>query len=218
MNIFSCFKELRRGKDLYRILMNKECKLQTIKGKTLDIGSGMKMASYHRFLKREKDVVVEFLDLGFEKSGGMKIDLEKDFLPHRDGSVDTVLLFNVLEHIYNFSFILSEVKRVLKPNGQLIGAVPFLVAYHPDPHDYWRFTRESLEKIFMTAGFSNIQIKPFGCGPVSAGFSQMEIIMPRVSKVLLLPFVLFLDKVIIKFRPKMNSERFSLGLFFSCSK
>jgi SAM-dependent methyltransferase len=215
---FIYFKELWHGKDLYRIFMNKECENQIITGKVLDIGSGVVLASYHRFLKKEKDVVVECLDLGFENSGGKKIDLEKDFLPHQTESVDAVLLFNILEHLYNYSLVLSEIKRVLKPGGMFIGAVPFLVAYHPDPHDYWRFTIESLEKVFATAGFASIQIKSFGCGPISASFSQMEMILPRLLKIILLPGIFFCDWVITALRPRMNHNKFSLGLFFVVTK
>lgn len=214
MSIFKYYKEVWRGKDLYRIFMNEECRNQTVRGKVLDIGSGVKLASYHRFLKKEKDAAVECLDLCFDGESGRRIDLEKDFLPHATAGVDTLLLFNVLEHLYNYSLVLSEIKRVLKPGGKLIGAVPFLVAYHPDPHDYWRYTKEALEKIFMTAGFTNIQIKPFGYGPCVAAFSQMEMIIPKILKIFLVPSVLFFDWLIVKLRPKMNKERFSLGLFF----
>lgn len=210
--------ELWHGKDLYRIFMNQECERQTIKGKVLDVGSGIKLASYHRFLKKEECATIENLDLGFESNSGKKIDLEKDFLPRQTESVDTILLFNVLEHLYNYSLVLSEIKRILKPGGALIGVVPFLVAYHPDPRDYWRFTRESLERIFAAVGFSDIQIKSFGYGPLSAGFSQMEIVLPRLLKIILLPCVFFGDWLITKFRPKMNKDKFSLGLFFTLTK
>ena len=158
------------------------------------------------------------MDLGFENSGGKKIDLEKDFLPYQTESVDTVLLFNVLEHLYNYSLVLFEIRRVLNHGGTLIGVVPFLVAYHPDPRDYWRFTRESLEKIFATAGFSNIQIKPFGHGPFSAAFSQIEVILPRLLKIILLPEVLLCDRIVIALRSKMNCDKFTLGLFFVVAK
>lgn len=218
MKFIAYFKELWCGKDLYRIFMNEECRSLTIAGNTLDIGSGTKLASYHRFLKKESGATVDCLDLSFETSDGQKIDLEKDALLYQTASADTALLFNILEHLYNYPLVLSEIKRVLKPGGVLIGAVPFLVAYHPDPHDYWRFTRESLEKIFLIAGFSDIQIKPFGYGPASASFSQMEMVLPRLLKIILLPIVLFCDWVIIQFRPKMSNNKFPLGLFFVCSK
>ncbi|MBI5728704.1 MAG: class I SAM-dependent methyltransferase [Candidatus Magasanikbacteria bacterium] len=216
MNILSVWREMWRGKDLYRIFMNEECFPEIIGGKVLDVGSGKTLASYHRFLKREPGTLIECLDLGFEKTdgGSQPIDLEKDTLPYAAESVDVVLFFNVLEHLYNHRLVLSEIKRVLKPGGQLIGAVPFLVSYHPDPHDYWRYTKETLQKIFTEIGFTTVQIRPFGFGPASAAFSQLEMALPRVLKIILVPGVLCVDWVITKFRPKMGKEKFSLGLFF----
>lgn len=218
MNVFLYIREFLRGKDLYRTLMNNECVQHTINGNILDIGSGRELASYHRFLKYGSDSVVESLDLMFARDTGKQINLEKDFLSFADASVDTVLLFNVLEHVYNFSHLLGEVKRVLKPGGKVIGAVPFLVAYHPDPHDYWRFTTEALEKIFESAGFINVRIKAMGCGPYGAAFSQIEPTLPRLFKIFCLPVVKFFDFVIIKLRPKMNKDKFCLGFYFTLTK
>lgn len=217
MNILSVWREMWRGKDLYRIFMNEECSRHAIRGKVLDIGSGLKLASYHRFLQRGPSALIECLDLGFVGEEGRRIDLEKDPLPYIAGSVDTVLLFNVLEHIYNYSLVLLEIKRVLKENGQLIGAVPFLVAYHPDPHDYWRYTKETLERVFAEVGFRSVEVKPFGLGPISAAFSQLEMALPRVIKMILVPGVVCLDWIITALRPKMSKEKFLLGLFFKAT-
>lgn len=216
MNIISVWCEMWRGKDLYRIFMNDECAHEAVKGKVLDVGSGKNLASYHRFLKRGQDTEIECLDLGFEKNSesGKPIDLETDVLPRASGSVDAVLLFNVLEHLYNHRLVLTEIKRVLKTNGQLIGVVPFLVSYHPDPHDYWRYTKETLQKIFTEIGFTNVQIRSFGFGPASAAFSQLEMVLPRVLKIIFIPGVFCIDWVITRFRPKMGKDKFSLGLFF----
>lgn len=209
------FTELWRGKDLYRIFMNTQCTNYAIRGKVVDIGSSLNRASYYRFLQTTPGVEVECLDLGFEGPASQKhIDLEKDLLPHADKTVDTVLLFNVLEHLYNFSLVLAESKRVLKSKGELIGAVPFLVAYHPDPHDYWRYTAETLEKILTAQGFGTVEIVPFGYGPFSAGFAQIEGILPRILKILLVPLVFGMDRIITNWRPGLNEKKFSLGLFF----
>lgn len=218
MKIITYLKEIWRGKDLYRIFMNQECTRHSMLGKVLDIGSGLKLASYHRFLQREPSTLIECLDLGFEGEGGRHIDLEKDSLPHATESIDTVLLFNVLEHLYNYFLVLSEIKRVLKAEGQFIGVVPFLVAYHPDPHDYWRYTKETLQKIFTIAGFTHIEIKPFGYGPGVAALSQMEQVIPRSLKIIVAPKALFFDWLLLKFRPKMNKDKFPLGLFFVVKK
>ena len=45
-------------------------------------------------------------------------------MPLKDNSVDIVLSFYSLEHLYPFQPYLDEINRVLKPNGILAGAIP----------------------------------------------------------------------------------------------
>lgn len=221
MNFLIYTKELWRGKGLYRILMNMECSYHTLQGRVLDVGSGTSSASYHRFFNKSKEMKITALDLGFEKKNQIDssfTDLERDKLPMTDNSIDTVLIFNLLEHIYNYSFLISEIKRVLRPGGRVIGAVPFLGGYHPDPKDYWRYTSDTLLKIFDEHGFKNIEIKVLGKGPFAAAFSQIEFMLPRLLKILFLPTILILDRFILALKPALNRQKFALGLFFSFSK
>ena len=221
MKLSTILRETWCGKDIYRILMNSACEGCAIGGKTVDVGSSTTLASYHRFLKRGENVSVECVDLGFETGNGQgkRIDLETDSLPYGNETVDTVLMFNLLEHIYNYGRVVGEAKRVLKLGGSLIGAVPFLVNYHPDPHDYWRYTHETLRKIFSDElYFAAVRITPFGYGPFTAAWSHMEQVFPRILKVFMLPLVLACDWLVLKLRPKMNKERFVLGYFFSVKK
>lgn len=210
MNLFG---ELWRGKDIYRILMNDECRQYSLRGLTIDVGSGKNLASYHRFFKRGADVRMECLDLALGN-----IDLEKDNLPYVDNSVDTILVMNVLEHIYNFWHVLGELKRIVKSDGQVIGVVPFLVAYHPDPHDYWRYTEETLRKILTETGFTDIEIKPFGRGVGVAAFSQMEIVVPRILKMIKLPFMFGFDALMKRISPRAVTRHYPLGYFFIAKK
>ena len=46
------------------------------------------------------------------------------FLPLTDNSVDIIITFHQMEHVYDLENYISELKRVLKPNGLLVGAVP----------------------------------------------------------------------------------------------
>lgn len=79
-------------------------------------------------------------------------------LPVTSGSFDHVLCFNVLEHIFDFKSALEEIRRVLQRGGIFYGYVPFLVRVHADPHDHWRYTEETLEKILSDAGFESVRI------------------------------------------------------------
>ncbi len=220
MKFTGYIKEIWRGKDLYRILMNNECFGLELSGKVLDLGSGKNLASYHRFFKKSADLNVHTLDLDFKDNEikGKFIDFEKTPLFSKNEEIDIVLGFNLLEHIFNYKFLVSEIERVLKPGGKFFGATPFLVGYHADPKDYWRYTSESLREIFSTAGFVDIKIRIIGRGPFSAAFSQVEFLIPRVLKFIILPFAFFLDSVLLKLKPKISREKFALGLFFVVTK
>lgn len=210
MTLVTFAREILRGKDLYRILMNAQCRRYELNGLVLDVGSG-EGASYHRFFKKRVLARVVSLDL---KTG---IDFEKDSLPYPEGSTDSVLAFNVLEHVYQYGRLVGEMKRVLKSGGTLLGSVPFLVGYHPDPRDYWRYTKESLERILELAGFTRIEITALGPGPCSAAFSQIEFLIPRVIKLAFVPVAFGTDRLFCMFKPNVR-ERFPLGYFFVARK
>lgn len=57
-------------------------------------------------------------------------DVERDRLPFADGSLDIVLMNQVLEHTKDLFWIFSEVGRVLPAGGQFLVGVPNLAAWH----------------------------------------------------------------------------------------
>jgi ubiquinone/menaquinone biosynthesis C-methylase UbiE len=46
-------------------------------------------------------------------------------LPFKDGCIQTLLLLETLEHIWNRTFVLEECHRVLKRGGELILSAPY---------------------------------------------------------------------------------------------
>jgi ubiquinone/menaquinone biosynthesis C-methylase UbiE len=66
----------------------------------------------------------------------MKVDLNQS-LPFKDKSFDVVVMAEVLEHLPYPNITLSEIKRVLKTNGEFIGNLP--LAYHLK--DCWQIIR-----------------------------------------------------------------------------
>jgi SAM-dependent methyltransferase len=79
-----------------------------------------------------------------------------------DRSFDTVLLTDVLEHIYTPVNLLLEIQRVLKPSGKIILTVPFLYRIHEEPHDYQRFTEYCLRRMLQDNGFIILKLEPYG--------------------------------------------------------
>ncbi len=211
---FKIWKSISRGKTFNRSVMNIALSEYSLEeGVVLDIGGG-KNPSYFNFIKGlSKSNIINF-DKQYSNRG---IDFEKDILPHGNSSVDQVLMFNILEHVYNHKLIISEAYRVLKRGKTLIGFVPFLVNYHADPNDYFRYTHEALEKIFKEAGFSSVEIKPLGCGPFSINFNNLASFMPTIFNVIVWPVYFILDKALFLFRPKIR-ERFPVGFLFVLEK
>lgn len=192
-------------------MMNRDLGSYAIFGKVVDIGGG-RSPDYFDFFRKEGIISIEAVD------GSMsEIDFEKDKLPYNDGTVDTVVCANVLEHVYNYRWLVREMERILKTGGTLVGFVPFLINYHPDPHDYFRYTDESLRRIFEDAGFMVVDIKRVGMGPFAVNYNNLVLSVPVAIRVLLWPFYHVMDLIFLKLRPKAGA-RYPLGYIFSMKK
>jgi SAM-dependent methyltransferase len=65
----------------------------------------------------------------------------------------------VLEHVPSPPEYLAEAYRLLKPSGTLLLSTHGHWIYHPDPSDYWRWTREGLVRLVEAAGFEVRSVK-----------------------------------------------------------
>ncbi len=83
-------------------------------------------------------------------------------LPLPSACADTVVSLHVLEHVVSPVRVLQELRRVMKDDGRLFLAVPFLHEIHHAPHDYHRFTRHGLELALELAGLEPLEIAPTG--------------------------------------------------------
>lgn len=205
---FTVCRALLSGQSVTRSLLNLRLQQEVLRGTTIDIGGGHN-ADYIKFMKRSDDVQFETFDVKV----GATVDFEKDALPTADGVYDTVLFLNVMEHIFNHQHIASEVVRITKPGGQVIGFVPFLMWYHPDHHDFFRYTHEALEIIFSRAGAKKLHIEPIAVGPFTAAAQMMVRSFPRILRPLVFAPLFALDAVFIKLRPG-HGKNFALGYFF----
>ncbi len=64
-------------------------------------------------------------------------------------SFDTVISNELMEHARNWREVISNMKRVLKPGGNILLTTRgkgFKI--HAYPHDYWRYDVEDMKKIF----------------------------------------------------------------------
>lgn len=131
-----------------------------------------------KFLKKNSKVQKLVLNLG---SGNSKIsanvlnvdifaydnvDIVCDIadLPFVDNSIDTIINLAVLEHVPEPELVINEIYRVLKTDGIIYTAFPFIQGFHASPFDYTRVTFEGIKELHKK--FEKIEVKPFG-GPTS---------------------------------------------------
>jgi SAM-dependent methyltransferase len=196
---------------MLRILMNRALGEETLRGTVIDIGGG-RHPDYFDYFKKEGNPKIVAED------GSMSgIDFETDALPYEVSAVDTVILCNVLEHLYNYEHLLEEIKRILKTDGHMIGFVPWWVGYHPDPHDYFRYTHEALERIFTDAGFTYVRIRRIGSSPILANFNTLVLSMPKFVRPILYLWYAPVDWLFAKLRPD-STIRNPLGYIFVVTK
>lgn len=132
--------------------------LPYIKGRVLDVGCGEK--PYLELIKPVADVY-----LGMDRPLAGRFPLGADIagdaanLPVLSSSLNTVVSFQVMEHIANPQEFMNEIFRVLVPGGHAVITTPFMWAEHEQPYDYFRYTRYGLEKLASDAGFEVIMIQ-----------------------------------------------------------
>ncbi len=212
------WRESIKGKTVDRILLNHGLRQIKLSGEVLDLGSGGKAGSYHRFIDYQKPYHVYCTDLYRRPDSQdiIELDLEKKFdLP--EAQYDAVTCFNVLEHIYDHHNLIAESTRVLKPGGKFIGSVPFLVGYHADPNDYWRYTHQSLERLFNQHGLQVEKMFVLAFGPLTAAWIQWEFVWPGFLKPIFLFFIINIDIWLIKWK-KFLQHKFVLGYLFVARK
>jgi SAM-dependent methyltransferase len=80
-------------------------------------------------------------------------------VPLDSGSIDIVVSFQVLEHVWDLDWYLGECFRLLKPGGRLILSTHGSWLYHPHPTDFRRWTRDGLEREIASRGFIETRLK-----------------------------------------------------------
>ena len=120
---------------------------QIFKGKVLDVG-GKKDNRRGDFVPPYRQVD-EWLFLNNDRQASPDILTNLPDIPLQDNSVDVVLCTEVIEYIYDYKKLLSEISRVLKQDGVLLLSFPFVYPLHADDkYDYYRLTESLIRKEF----------------------------------------------------------------------
>lgn len=129
-----------------------------MKGKVLDIG-GKKKNKRGDFTP-PKTESWKYLNLDESTSPDLVCDAGE--IPLDDQSCDTILMCELLEHVYEPEKVVKEGYRLLKNEGILIITIPFLIPFHSDPCDYQRFTYQKLSQMLENYNFCKIEIFQHG--------------------------------------------------------
>jgi SAM-dependent methyltransferase len=134
-----------------------------------------------------------------------------------DASVDAVLSTQVLEHVANPARYLAECARVLRPGGRLLLSTHGIMVFHPDPHDWWRWTTQGLDRVVRDAG---LEVEHFeGVMGLAATGLQLtqDALYWRIPRLLRHPFALvvqllagLLDRVEPSEAKKLNALVFAI--------
>lgn len=130
-----------------------------LKGNILDFGCGSK--PYESLFVNASSYVGVDLETSGHDHQSSKVDYFYDgkTLPFPTGHFDAVVCFEVLEHVFNIDEVLAEIKRVLKPNGQLLVTIPFAWDEHEAPYDFARYTSYGIKHILEKNQFDVIEIR-----------------------------------------------------------
>jgi 2-polyprenyl-3-methyl-5-hydroxy-6-metoxy-1,4-benzoquinol methylase len=96
----------------------------------LDVGCGTGiLAKYIEKNKKMKVIGIDFSPKALEKAreSGVEcyeIDIEKGLPKRWRNKFDSILMSEVLEHIFDTDFVIDELKKVLRPEGILVLTVP----------------------------------------------------------------------------------------------
>jgi len=130
------------------------------KGNLLDIGAGTGDFLAYARSKKWEVVGIEPSEKAKELAQKKGVPFVEDSQELSDSSFDVITMWHVLEHVRDLDKQLSELKRICKPGGYVIIAVPNFKSYdakqykeiwaaYDVPRHSWHFSKKAIEKLFF---------------------------------------------------------------------
>ncbi len=132
-----------------------------VSGKTLDVGSGSK--PYISLFSK----VTTYIGMDIEQSGHkhqreyIDVFYDGETFPFEENSFDSLVFFEVLEHVFNPDTFFKQISKVVKPGGHCLVTIPFIWGEHEQPYDFARYSSFGLKHIFDVHGFEIIKHKKY---------------------------------------------------------
>jgi len=219
INLINSLKLLITKNTLLRDLQINECTKIKVNGLSLEFGTiDRKNKTFSNFIRGQSKF--EYSNIKPNKKLNIFYsDLTKK-LKIKSNKYNNILLFNVLEHLPEYRIALSQINRILKKKGKIIGSTPFIYQIHGAPKDYFRFTKEFFEFELKKQKFNNIKVQYLGNGPFTACYSLIYPyirFLPIFSHLVLL-ICFMLDNILQIFIKTDLKEIFPIGIFFNAQK
>lgn len=124
-------------------------------GRVLDVGCGQK--PYEKLFNSSEYIGLE-LDTPNNRSN-KRADYFYDGhnFSFENSSFDTVIINQVLEHVFNPDEFMRQVNRILRPQGGLLLTIPFIWDEHEQPYDYARYSSFGIRHLLEKHGFKIIE-------------------------------------------------------------
>lgn len=153
----------------------------------------------------------KYIGVDLDENPLAQVHVSKDLRMSLDNSTaDVVLSTQVLEHVDDPRAYLLECRRVLKPGALLILSTHGHWMYHPDPVDYWRWTKAGLQRVLGEAGFEVLEVHGImGLAATGIQFVQdglTPLPMPRFIRLLFVAFMQRLAWIVDHFESATHRE------------
>lgn len=145
--------------------------LQSQKGELLDIGTGT--GDFLMTAKNDgwKTTGIEPSRKAKEIASNKGVNFADSTNQLQDHSFDVITMWHVLEHVPNLEEQISELKRLLKPNGNIIIAVPNFNSYdakhygefwaaYDVPRHLWHFSKTAIKLLFEKKQLQLVKVLP----------------------------------------------------------
>jgi SAM-dependent methyltransferase len=126
-----------------------------LQGRMLDVGCGSQQ--YRKFL-----VCHQYVGVEWNVHLRPPVVAEVTEIPFGEGTFDSALCTEVLEHLPEPGRCLSEIRRVVKPGGAVFFTVPMTMYTHSEPYDFYRYTEYGLRYLLEKHGFEIIEVRRLG--------------------------------------------------------
>lgn len=198
----------KHRRSILRSTMNLLIENKQLKGKVLDIGSSYcEPPSYYEFFNCQKMTKKILIDRYKHKKPDIVGDAQN--LPFKDTSFNTVICFNLIEHVPDPYRVIQEAARVLKKNGQAFFYAPYLTALHSEQKNYsGDFSRlsHSSWKFWASQYFSKVKVYPVAFGPLIQAYVLFEQFIPKLIRNIIAQLSLSFDYWLVNKKPYLQGK------------